>query len=216
MASLGDLNGFLTAALAQTGYREKSYYAVPDGFALVTRLEQIEIDGRSKTLDRWSADAPQVHSLRAYLDALLRAAPGYYRVVALVVTDVPFTQSNGRVSESDALAWLRGGVPWLPTAIADRPYTAEVACTALIYEFERPAGGDPTILLPSRLDAHTHLVKSGLWDALTADRSPAAGVRRPGSVRRRSPLGHNAFQIRTPDRTEISRAVRFHADNLAI
>jgi len=39
-------------------------------------------------------------------------------------------------------------------------------CTALKFEFTRSVGEDLTPLLPSELDAHSHLVKSGLWNAL--------------------------------------------------
>ncbi|MBV8774528.1 MAG: TonB family protein [Deltaproteobacteria bacterium] len=42
----------LSTALESAGYLERSYFAVPDGFALVTRLEQIDIDGTPKPVTR--------------------------------------------------------------------------------------------------------------------------------------------------------------------
>ena len=167
-----DVDGLLTSALAANGYVEKSYYAVPLGFALVTRIEQIEIDGRPKTPPaRWSANALplSVFSLAGYLRALFTAEPGYYRLIVLVVTSSPFAQSGERVTRAATLEWLRGGLNTLPEPIGAQPYSPEVACTALVYEFERRAGQDPDaprVLLPSRLDAHTHLVNSGLWRML--------------------------------------------------
>ena len=43
--TLGQVDAELRAALNDAGYVDKSYFAVPDGFALVTRLEQIDDDG---------------------------------------------------------------------------------------------------------------------------------------------------------------------------
>ena len=152
-----------------SGYFEKSYYVVPDGFALATRLEQISQDGVSKAPPaRWSAGVPGVEhfSISDYLRALLTANPGYYRVVVFVVTDVPFTESGPPANMGDAQKWLTGGANVLPVSIASTPFGPNTVCTALIYEFTRSAGKDPALLLPSPLDAHTHLVKSGLWNAL--------------------------------------------------
>ncbi len=169
LSTLGNLNDELVAALQTTGYYEKSYYAVPRGFALATRLEQIADDGSSKTPpDRWSAGPPRVEhfSAREYFRALLTANPGYYRVVVFVVTDAPFAETGAPVSESEAEKWLTSGANRLPASIASSAFGQDTVCTALIYEFERSAGSAPVLLEPSRLDAHTHLVKSGLWGAL--------------------------------------------------
>lgn len=167
--TLGNLNDVLAAALQTTGYFEKSYYAVPHGFALATRLEQISDDGSSKTPpDRWSAGPPRLEhfSISEYLRALFTQNPGYYRVVVFVVTDVPFAEKDTSVSLSEAQKWLTGGANQLPPSIANSAFTHNTLCTALIYEFTHSAGNPPELLDPSRLDAHTHLIKSGLWGAL--------------------------------------------------
>jgi hypothetical protein len=168
LKTLGNVNDALLSGLRRTGYFEKSYYSVPDGFALATRLEQISEDGVSKAPPaRWSAAAPRVEyfSISDYLRALLTANPGYYRVVVFVVSDVPFTESGKPASMADAQGWLTGGANVLPASIAKSPFGPNTVCTTLIYEFTRPAGKDPVLLQPSTLDAHTHLLKSGLWNA---------------------------------------------------
>ena len=81
IAKLGDVDSILSNVLHGNGYVEQSYYAVPDGFALVTKLDQINTDGTSKALsDRWSIAPANVSlsyfSLRSYLPALFTAAPG--------------------------------------------------------------------------------------------------------------------------------------------
>ena len=45
LTSFGDVDRRLSEALDANGYCERRYYAVPDGFALVTRIEQINDDG---------------------------------------------------------------------------------------------------------------------------------------------------------------------------
>jgi hypothetical protein len=168
LSTLGNLNDALIAGLEKTGYFEKSYYAVPRGFALATRLEQISEDGTSKAAPaRWSSSAPSVHgfSITEYLRALLTDNPGYYRVVVFVVTDVPFAESGAEVGMSEAQKWLTKGANALPPSIASAAFGQNTECTALIYEFSRSEGKDPVLLQPGHLDAHTHLVKSGLWNA---------------------------------------------------
>ena len=165
--SLGDVNTRLAAALEKSGYAEMKYYAVPNGFALVTRLEQIEADGRPKPEpDRWSSNSPAFRSLSDYLRALFSANPGHYRMIVLIVTDVPFAESETKVSEAEAVEWLRAGLNRLPPEIAERPYNPDVVSTALIYEFEKDQGKDPQLNEPSRLGAHEHLTHSGIWGAL--------------------------------------------------
>ena len=169
---LKDVDELLTSALNINGYVEKSYYAVPQGFAIVTRIEQIELDGRSKTRPaRWSTDPSPLteFSISAYIRALFTANPGYYRIIVFVVTNVPFTQSDRQLSRSEGIAWLRAGLNILPESIGAEGYTPDVICTALIYEFEQRGGQGSVstrILLPSRLDAQTHLNKSGLLRSL--------------------------------------------------
>lgn len=82
--SLGDVEARLASALRANGYVERSYYAVPDGFALVTRLEQIGSDGTSKPPPgRWSLSSRSASdfTLSDYVRALFTADPGYYRVI---------------------------------------------------------------------------------------------------------------------------------------
>ena len=175
----GDIDGVLREALNSNGYFEKSYYAVPGGFALVTRLEQIEPDGSSKpNPPRWSIEpfggasntffSGPLDWVGTFLSSLLTAPPGYYRVIVFVVTPVPFTQSDRKVSRSEALGWLGNGVRWLPDSIAIHPYTSEIRCTVLIYEFECKTNASARLLLPSRLDSRTHLVNSGIWVWMTS------------------------------------------------
>jgi lipid-binding SYLF domain-containing protein len=175
LKSLGDVDAKLVSALRGNGYLERSYYAVPDGFALVTRLEQIKADGTSKPPpERWSLESPRAaeFTLSDYLRALLTADPGYFRVIVFIMSDAPFPQAPGQTSYVETIMWLRGGLNVLPMEIANKPYRRTFALTVLIYEFEKDKGKDPKLNQPSRLDAHTHLGKSGIWSDLAFGGNP--------------------------------------------
>ena len=116
-ATLADVDTALSEALDATGYYEKAYFTVPDGFALVTRLEQIEPDGRPKPLpDRWSVRLEPLKrfTLAAYLQALFSAREGQYRVIVFIVTDVPIAAKSAPASREEAEDWLSEGATCCP------------------------------------------------------------------------------------------------------
>ncbi len=166
-ATLRDVGRRLETLLGEAGYDERSYYAVPDGFALVARLEQIHPDGTPKEPpDRWSlAVRPMTRfSIIAYFRALFAATPGHFRIITFVVTPHPFTAGRARVEQQEAQAWLSEGLNTLPAAIGALPLTDAYACTALVYEFERRTVDHPVRFKdPSALTAVTHLKKAHLW-----------------------------------------------------
>jgi len=137
--TFGDIDGFLGAALSGAGYRDRAWYSVPGGFALVTRLEQVGDDGSPRPGDaRWST-VPRFgsFSIRDYLRALLQATPGHFRVIAFVVTDQDFDSTPKPMTEELASEWAESGAPRLPASIAARPAGDRVFSVALIYEFAR-------------------------------------------------------------------------------
>lgn len=162
LVDLGDANRVLRGALTRSGYDTISYFEVPRGFALVTRLEQIEATGEPKRgASRWAVDALKVtisdFSLTGYLRALLTANPGHYRIIVLIVTDYPVWQSAHSVSFDQAISWIHGGMATLPREIAAKPWLQDSACMALVYEFIRTDGHAPEVLVRGGLEARTHL-----------------------------------------------------------
>jgi len=166
---LADAVSALDLAFQKTGYGERSYYSVPDGFAMASRIEQINQDGTAKgPADRWSLEVPPMRkfSFSAYLTALFRARPGYYRVIVFVVTSKPFSQSNAKVTSEEAELWISSGLNALPDDIARGKYTSAHKCTALIYEFKRMETQPAKFVDPSEITGQIHLEKSGLLAAL--------------------------------------------------
>jgi hypothetical protein len=168
---LKDVDAVLSAAFAKCGYGEKSFYAVPDGFAMASRLEQINADG-SFGANRWSlaTAAMTSFSIESYLRALFQAREGHFRVVVFVVTNHPFQQTEAKVSSDEAKNWVKKGLSELPRKIGDRDFTDDYVCTALIYEFKTLGGGQAQFVEPSEITGHTHLEKSGLLSALARPR----------------------------------------------
>lgn len=165
-ATLSDVSSVLEEAFLSAGYGDISYFAIPEGFALVSRLEQINADGTPKEEpDRWSTRVRPFtkFSLTAYVRALFSATPGHFRVVVFMVTPVPFSQQNLEVTSAEATAWLAEGLDALPKSIGAVKVTRETKVTALIYEFVRPALDDPVVLKdPSEHLGTTHLERSRL------------------------------------------------------
>jgi hypothetical protein len=169
LTRLQDVDRRITYALEQNGYYETKYYAIPEGFALVTRIEQIESDGTSKQgLQRWELTPQSISefSLKDYLAALFLARPGYYRVIAFIVTPYPFQQSSEKPTPDDTDIWFTGGLDRLPQSIGDLDFSSkDYACTALIYEFERATEDDePKVRIPGRISGREHLIKAHIWE----------------------------------------------------
>ena len=163
----------LEAALRRAQY-EYSFYAVPGGgFALVARLERIEPDGTAATGDRrfLPPDAREPFDLSRYVSALFFAPAGYYRMIAFVVTDRPFTVDETPLDARRARTLPGGGGSALPATLASRPFGPDDRLFALVYEFRKEAStGDAVAEVPGRLPAQSHLARSGLQPALDAGR----------------------------------------------
>jgi hypothetical protein len=168
--SLFHIEQLLRNALEEAGYCEISYYHVPDGFAIVSQLEQIKEDGSPMPSPaRWEKRVNKIShfTLNTYLRALFIAPPGYYRVIVFIITPHPFTQSSETISRGDAEKFVKYGINVLPNDIAQQPFATQSVCTALIYEFEKFDTKKESIFrTPGRLDSQTHIIKSGIWESL--------------------------------------------------
>jgi hypothetical protein len=167
---LGPIFDRLREALRRADISEWSVFAVGgEGFAIVSRLENIDDDGRP-TPTRWSIDRlsarPRSFSIPGYIAALFNASPGRYRVVAFVVTAWPVTASSSHATPATMENLLASGAGDLPYELRITPLPRSGRCEALVYEFFRPSEDDsPTQVTASRLSAIQHLAAAGLWHA---------------------------------------------------
>jgi hypothetical protein len=165
---LGAVAETLEAALERAGHVEWSYYSVPAGFALATRLENLEADGSPKS-DRWTSTVGlgREFTIAGYLRALFTAPRGYFRIIVLTVTSEPFTPGAEGPSRAEAMGWVVEGGTGLPRSIARIPFGPDHQCIALIYEFEKGTDdAEPVTLLPGRHPGRVHLEKSRVWEGL--------------------------------------------------
>lgn len=165
--TLSDVDVKLTLALDMAGYSDQNYFAIPGGYVLVTRLEQIDEQGNPlKAAARWQiSTATPCFSLVAYLKALLFATTGFFRVTAFAVTDQDFNPTVQAPTRDQALKWI--GAPHLPVNAGKTIFSKQHQVTALIYEFRKPENGDAEFLRPGDLTADQHLNAAGLTAALT-------------------------------------------------
>lgn len=171
---LRDLAFVLATSMVAAGYGEISYYSVPRGFAVVAQLERTNSDGTPfAETNRFNPNFVPLprFTLQDYLKALLLAPPGYYRVIAFIVTPEPFVADGKPISADEATQLVERGAVLLPNFIGQQKVTDDTHCTALVYEFEkRDAGSNPSERLPGRLSALVHLKKSGIWSTLWTSR----------------------------------------------
>ena len=167
---LVDIADKLERALNEAEYPIWSYSFAPNGFALVTQLEQIKFDGTpSPEPARWSTDLPPVTNmtLLEFIKALAYATRGYYRVIVFIVTDQPWSREGERPTIVMAEAWLASGFNWLPPSIGKLTYGPDYRTMALVYEFEKHSRYSDAILVPSPTSADDHLIKAGIFDPLS-------------------------------------------------
>ncbi|MGM0409030.1 MAG: carboxypeptidase-like regulatory domain-containing protein [Bacteroidota bacterium] len=161
---LKDIDEVISGALSANGYSEKSYFSVPNGFALVTRIEKINEDGTSvEPPDRWNVDELNFKfSISNYLKALFLGTKGYYRVIVFVVTDKSFSTSNKEISKKEAYAWLNQGNLTLPEYIGNMKFTRRHQIVSLVYEFSKKESAEPIFSDPSKLTGENHLIKANI------------------------------------------------------
>ncbi len=170
VTTVGAAERALRTALAAKGYDDRSYYAVPGGFALATRAERFLPDGRPAPAPRRWAMAPtalvdwtQLRHPGQWVDAFRQADPGHYRVLVFLVTDRDRTTGAAPVGIETAEAWTQGGADRLPQAIAALPLGPDHHLEVLVYEFARTAvNAEPVFVPTSALGARAHLHGAGL------------------------------------------------------
>ena len=151
---LGKVAFELESALHESKYRKWSYSTVPNGFALVSQMEQIMADGTpSPEPARWSADLPSVANMTLieFIRALVNAPPGYYRVIVFIVTNQPWPRTGEKPTDQEVEKWLAKGFNWLPPDVGLLPYGTDYRTTALVYEFKKVSkDANASLIEPSR------------------------------------------------------------------
>ena len=175
--TLAGLERRISKAMDEAGYEQRSYFwldaAHAPGFDIITHIEQIHADGTPVSGRRWSFDLPSYEhfSIASFLKALVKANPGNYRMIALVVSEKPFEEKKEAITTDQASALNEGPKFLAKTADSDVTVTQDYHCIAYIYEFERRTrNDDPVFRDSSDISASAHLKSTPLWGALTQRR----------------------------------------------
>jgi hypothetical protein len=166
-----DVDDILTTALSDLGYYDRSYFEIPNGFALVNRIEQIKEDGAPFAPPaRWSVTVKAYDRLSwsAYLKALVFPPSGFFRIIVFAVTDNSFISSRKKVTKAAAEQWLKSGVHQLPASIGNKKLGPNHLCMAIIYEFKKVESKEAE-QITGDLTGMEHLEKSGLIPLVRTD-----------------------------------------------
>jgi hypothetical protein len=169
LKKLGEVDTKILAALTQLGYVQRAHYWIPNGYVLITRVEQIGKDGVAKPEPyRFSDQLPSPDSVTSYLGGLFTSRPGYFRIIAFVITKGAFNDNGPPLNLSDAFELLRGPAA-LPAPVAAQAVPQGAEVTALIYEYQKATVDSETPAVPihSTVSARTHLERAGLWQLLS-------------------------------------------------
>lgn len=168
--TLYDAERIIRKAMDATGYYSRRYFQTPQGFAVVSRLEQFNEDGSCKPeMDRWKTKPVrgESFSLANYIYSLFVPQPGHFRTIVFVVTPQLFNaDATHTVTREEASKWLDEGRNRLPEAIGKQPFQKDkTVVSALIYEFiAHESDNKLTFKATSPLQGMTHLSKSKLLE----------------------------------------------------
>lgn len=170
--NIGEIKEIIVQALNASGYLEKSYYQVPQGFAIATRLEQIYEDGSPKPDSiRWSSELKigdkSASFFSTWLKAIFDTNEGHFRVIVFIVAPKIISSYSQKMPRIKAKGLVRQGSFALPSSYATKPNLSNLVFTALIYEYmllesEKKA----RIIDQSDVLGITHLEKAGVWQIL--------------------------------------------------
>ncbi len=166
--TFGEVNETIVECIDESGYvsSKRQYYAVPNGYALVTQLEKINEDGSPRLgPERWEAKVKSTFkefSILDYLKALVVGEEANFRVLVFMITDVPLTQSEEITEMTTAKSWLKKGMNALPDDLAALEFTPRHKVNLLLYEFKQHESGKAALLQESRVGIEEQMVNTGI------------------------------------------------------
>lgn len=139
--TFGAISGGIVTRLRERGYDSFDYFAVPGGFALATRLERFEGDGRPAAQNRFHVgQLPRARGFTNYLGRLIWGGQGRVRLLMFVVTNRPFSFGRFQANQEDMRRWASVSNHALPELLAAARAGPATRVSLLIYEFQPEQG----------------------------------------------------------------------------
>ena len=166
--TLGGVADSIESALRRGGIRDHAVYFIGDsGFVYVTRAEMIQPTGAPYPGDdRFPTDLRTASGSQGFLEFIVsrfRARPGYFRIIAIIVTSRPIVTGGAPLSLDSATVLVNGGALTVPGALRRRA-VRDLQVEAHVYEYLRPTASDTVgFRAASPVGARRHLAAAGLW-----------------------------------------------------
>lgn len=167
---LGIIADSIEGALQRGGLQFSAYAIGDDGFAYVAIVERIRIDGTPlKPPQRFPNNVVTDNGSDGWLDFIVsrfRVTPGYYRIIAVTVTNRPLQSAGAFPSLQASLSLVHGGMFTLPDVLRQKTVKG-LQFAALVYEYERRGTqtGTVTARQAPLVSARVHLARAGMWNA---------------------------------------------------
>jgi hypothetical protein len=171
-AVLGDIDARICRALDKQGYSERCYFAVKNGYALITAAEQFNAAPALKSVageNRWLdyPPRPNFDGLWDYFSKMFCPQPTHFRVFVFVVTNQSVLEyETGCVNVEGCKQWLQRGGNTLPAYLAQQAVNGHTV-RGLVYEF-RAEESNKLAREECRQNARAedHLQKAGILDLI--------------------------------------------------
>lgn len=161
--NMADMDSILIDGLDKVGYSNFSYYKIPNGYAMVTSIENIDQNAFPiPSPGRWGVKSTpiQVFDIGDYLKVLFNANKGYYRSIVFLITNKPL-HHDGVVPTSNQIRNLAdSGSSILPYDAKYFVLNDSYRLEALIYEFVKPEYGDAKLIVPCSHTGKSHLERA--------------------------------------------------------
>lgn len=168
--NLGQVAQKISKVLSEKDYPNR-FMSVPNGFSIVTQMEQYNIDGSVLygSQSRWTEMPPHESFSFSwdYFKTLIYPRKGQLRLFVFIVTNQNYNSDERKVSKGEAAAWLGQAVNRLPQQVASEPFNSNYSISTLVYEFEVPESNHKAKQsCPTLFQAKDHLRLSGLLENL--------------------------------------------------
>ena len=159
-AGFEEVYGFLETELVAAGYDDLAVHMVENGFAIITRVEQITKEASPKAKVRWQLG--ERLSFFEALGSLFVGQRGYYRHIVILVAE-PYLVGDYLPSYEQVSSAFNGGWNTLPMSLENGTFTDRHSIDALVYQFERNEDSGKMFFVESPANnAKEHLWSSGL------------------------------------------------------
>lgn len=176
-STYADVDILLRQKLTGAGYYENQYFELPDGFAIITKLENIDVNKRPlKENHRWALGANEIgssmvkneiSSFEEYKNALIMPNSGYCRFFVFYFSATPFSSVQNNfipiTTENFNDKFSFAGMNRLPVELGLRRVKNEHRIFVLVYEFIKKENQTPKFIKSSNYSANAHLNKSNLF-----------------------------------------------------